>query len=214
MNIITDYHGNFICSGKLFLGPPRLYQNLQELQHDLSVVEEVTLLVGTLQGSYQVKSLIIRSFAHLTNFWLPVNNFLPIRYVQRCKRCKKRPNKSLFSNRILIFCVNYPFKEALRLNPPGLISRHYLQLLYIYIYAKHLQTSAQILFTQKNRWCILTETLLTAGDLKSNSNCLEMYCWRWWICNKSSAVIAVAAVLLGGEFWDATSLRECTTLTV
>ncbi|XP_047663192.1 rho guanine nucleotide exchange factor 10-like protein isoform X5 [Tachysurus fulvidraco] len=39
--------------GKLFLGPPKLYQELQELQHDLSVVEEVTLLVGTLQGSYQ-----------------------------------------------------------------------------------------------------------------------------------------------------------------
>uniref|UniRef100_A0A8C2E3D1 Rho guanine nucleotide exchange factor (GEF) 10-like b n=1 Tax=Cyprinus carpio TaxID=7962 RepID=A0A8C2E3D1_CYPCA len=41
------------CTRKLFLGPPRLYQELQELQHDLSVVEEVTLLVGTLQGSYQ-----------------------------------------------------------------------------------------------------------------------------------------------------------------
>ncbi|KAI1892503.1 hypothetical protein AGOR_G00134270 [Albula goreensis] len=39
--------------GKVFLGPPRLYQELQELQHDLSVVEEITLLVGTLQGSYQ-----------------------------------------------------------------------------------------------------------------------------------------------------------------
>ncbi|XP_029287640.1 rho guanine nucleotide exchange factor 10-like protein isoform X2 [Cottoperca gobio] len=40
-------------SGKAILGPPRLYQELQELQHDLSVVEEVTLLVGTLQGMYQ-----------------------------------------------------------------------------------------------------------------------------------------------------------------
>uniref|UniRef100_A0A1A8GQ38 Chromodomain helicase DNA binding protein 5 n=1 Tax=Nothobranchius korthausae TaxID=1143690 RepID=A0A1A8GQ38_9TELE len=40
-------------SGKALLGPPRLYQELQELQHDLSVVEEVTLLVGTLQGTYQ-----------------------------------------------------------------------------------------------------------------------------------------------------------------
>uniref|UniRef100_A0A8C8DWL5 Rho guanine nucleotide exchange factor (GEF) 10-like a n=1 Tax=Oryzias sinensis TaxID=183150 RepID=A0A8C8DWL5_9TELE len=38
---------------KTLLGPPRLYQELQELQHDLSVVEEVTLLVGTLQGTYQ-----------------------------------------------------------------------------------------------------------------------------------------------------------------
>lgn len=41
--------------GKAVLGPPRLYQELHELQHDLSVVEEVTLLVGTLQGLYQVR---------------------------------------------------------------------------------------------------------------------------------------------------------------
>ncbi|CAL8336717.1 unnamed protein product [Lota lota] len=41
------------AAGKAILGPPRLYQELQELQHDLSVVEEVTLLVGTLQGTYQ-----------------------------------------------------------------------------------------------------------------------------------------------------------------
>ncbi|XP_016345350.1 rho guanine nucleotide exchange factor 10-like protein isoform X2 [Sinocyclocheilus anshuiensis] len=40
-------------SGSVFLGPSRLYQELQELQHDLSVVEQVTLLVGTLQGTYQ-----------------------------------------------------------------------------------------------------------------------------------------------------------------
>uniref|UniRef100_A0A8C1GD28 Rho guanine nucleotide exchange factor (GEF) 10-like a n=1 Tax=Cyprinus carpio TaxID=7962 RepID=A0A8C1GD28_CYPCA len=37
----------------IILGPPRLYQELQELHHDLSVVEQVTLLVGTLQGTYQ-----------------------------------------------------------------------------------------------------------------------------------------------------------------
>uniref|UniRef100_A0A8C5D961 DH domain-containing protein n=1 Tax=Gouania willdenowi TaxID=441366 RepID=A0A8C5D961_GOUWI len=40
-------------TSKWFWAPPRLYQELQELQHDLSVVEEVTLLVGTLQGTYQ-----------------------------------------------------------------------------------------------------------------------------------------------------------------
>lgn len=44
-------------SGKVFLGPPRLYQELQELQHDLAVVEEVSLLVGTLHGTYQVPTL-------------------------------------------------------------------------------------------------------------------------------------------------------------
>ncbi|XP_062422147.1 rho guanine nucleotide exchange factor 10-like protein isoform X2 [Pungitius pungitius] len=40
-------------TGKVYLGPPRLYQELQELQHDLAVVEEVSLLVGTLHGTYQ-----------------------------------------------------------------------------------------------------------------------------------------------------------------
>uniref|UniRef100_A0AAQ5XK09 DH domain-containing protein n=1 Tax=Amphiprion ocellaris TaxID=80972 RepID=A0AAQ5XK09_AMPOC len=41
------------ASGKVFLGPPRLYHELEELQHDLAVVEEVSLLVGTLHGIYQ-----------------------------------------------------------------------------------------------------------------------------------------------------------------
>ncbi|XP_052425362.1 rho guanine nucleotide exchange factor 10-like protein isoform X2 [Carassius gibelio] len=45
--------GSSAGSGSIFLGPPRLYQELQELQHDLSVVEQVTLLVRTLQGTYQ-----------------------------------------------------------------------------------------------------------------------------------------------------------------
>ncbi|KAM7412370.1 hypothetical protein PAMA_022041 [Pampus argenteus] len=40
-------------TGKGFLGPPKLYQELEELQHDLAVVEEVSLLVGTLSGTYQ-----------------------------------------------------------------------------------------------------------------------------------------------------------------
>ncbi|XP_030632625.1 rho guanine nucleotide exchange factor 10-like protein [Chanos chanos] len=45
--------GSTAAPGKVILGPPRLYQELQELQHDLSVVEQVTLLIGTLQGTYQ-----------------------------------------------------------------------------------------------------------------------------------------------------------------
>ncbi|GAA6091160.1 rho guanine nucleotide exchange factor 10-like protein isoform X1 [Tachysurus ichikawai] len=45
--------GSSSTPGKVILGPPRLYQELHELQHDLSVVEQVTSLVGTLQGTYQ-----------------------------------------------------------------------------------------------------------------------------------------------------------------
>lgn len=64
---VTSPASLFLCraslSGKAVLGPPRLYQELHELQHDLSVVEEVTLLVGTLQGLYQVRR---RSAPHWT----------------------------------------------------------------------------------------------------------------------------------------------------
>ncbi|XP_028848367.1 rho guanine nucleotide exchange factor 10-like protein isoform X4 [Denticeps clupeoides] len=49
----TKWLGFNSTAGKVFMGPPRLYQELQELQHDLSVVENITLMVGTLQGSYQ-----------------------------------------------------------------------------------------------------------------------------------------------------------------
>uniref|UniRef100_A0A8C3AKD4 Rho guanine nucleotide exchange factor 10 like n=1 Tax=Cyclopterus lumpus TaxID=8103 RepID=A0A8C3AKD4_CYCLU len=40
-------------TGKVFLGSSRLYQELEELQHDMAVVQEVSLLVGTLHGTYQ-----------------------------------------------------------------------------------------------------------------------------------------------------------------
>ncbi|KAG8002371.1 Rho guanine nucleotide exchange factor 10-like protein [Nibea albiflora] len=54
-NVITArrHSSTFSTIGKVFLGPPRLYQELEELQHDLAVVEEVSLLVGTLHGTYQ-----------------------------------------------------------------------------------------------------------------------------------------------------------------
>ena len=51
-----DEDTNMCVPGKLILGPPRLYQDLEELQHDLDVVEQVTLMVGTLHGEYQVCS--------------------------------------------------------------------------------------------------------------------------------------------------------------
>ncbi|XP_048206307.1 rho guanine nucleotide exchange factor 10-like protein isoform X3 [Perognathus longimembris pacificus] len=38
---------------KVYLGPPRLFQELQDLQKDLAVVEQISLLVGTLHGTYQ-----------------------------------------------------------------------------------------------------------------------------------------------------------------
>lgn len=45
-----------LCPDKVYLGPPRLFQELQDLQKDLAVVEQITLLVSTLHGTYQVPS--------------------------------------------------------------------------------------------------------------------------------------------------------------
>ncbi|KFQ08302.1 Rho guanine nucleotide exchange factor 10-like, partial [Leptosomus discolor] len=38
---------------KVYLGPPRLLQELQNLKEDLEVVEQITLLISTLHGTYQ-----------------------------------------------------------------------------------------------------------------------------------------------------------------
>uniref|UniRef100_A0A2K6GZF2 Rho guanine nucleotide exchange factor 10-like protein n=1 Tax=Propithecus coquereli TaxID=379532 RepID=A0A2K6GZF2_PROCO len=41
------------AQNKVYLGPPRLFQELQDLQKDLAVVEQITLLISTLHGTYQ-----------------------------------------------------------------------------------------------------------------------------------------------------------------
>ncbi|XP_042348552.1 rho guanine nucleotide exchange factor 10-like protein [Plectropomus leopardus] len=51
--ITARLHSSNISADKVFLGAPRLYQELEELQHDLAVVKEVSLLVGTLHETYQ-----------------------------------------------------------------------------------------------------------------------------------------------------------------
>lgn len=40
----------------MYFGPPRLFQELQDLQKDLAVVEQITLLISTLHGTYQVRA--------------------------------------------------------------------------------------------------------------------------------------------------------------
>lgn len=45
---------HFSTQDKVYLGPPRLFQELQDLQKDLAVVEQITLLISTLHGTYQV----------------------------------------------------------------------------------------------------------------------------------------------------------------
>ncbi|XP_078095175.1 rho guanine nucleotide exchange factor 10-like protein isoform X1 [Mustelus asterias] len=46
-------------SSKIYMGPPRLYQELQELQQDLTVVNQISQLISTLHGTYQNLNLIV-----------------------------------------------------------------------------------------------------------------------------------------------------------
>ncbi|XP_067826705.1 rho guanine nucleotide exchange factor 10-like protein isoform X2 [Heptranchias perlo] len=46
-------------SSKIYMGPPRLYQELQELQQDLVVVNQISQLISALHGTYQNLNLTV-----------------------------------------------------------------------------------------------------------------------------------------------------------
>uniref|UniRef100_A0A3Q3Q3U4 DH domain-containing protein n=1 Tax=Monopterus albus TaxID=43700 RepID=A0A3Q3Q3U4_MONAL len=92
-------------SGKAALGPPQLYHELQELQHDLSVVEEVTLLVGTLQGTYQNLNTTVAQ-----DWCLALQRFIHIKeeQIQSANKCRLRlqvPGRPDKSGRPVSFMV-------------------------------------------------------------------------------------------------------------
>ncbi|XP_034091832.1 rho guanine nucleotide exchange factor 10-like protein isoform X3 [Gymnodraco acuticeps] len=73
--------------GKVFLGPPRLYHELEQLQHDLAVVEEVSLLVATLHGPYQnLNSLVSQDWS------LALQRLVRLKEeeIQNANRCRLR----------------------------------------------------------------------------------------------------------------------------
>ncbi|XP_061833617.1 rho guanine nucleotide exchange factor 10-like protein isoform X4 [Nerophis lumbriciformis] len=93
------------ASGKSILGPPRLYQELQELQHDLCVVEDVTLLVGTLQGTYQNLNTTVAQ-----DWCLALQRFIHIKeeQIQSANKCRLRlqvPGRPDKSGRPVSFMV-------------------------------------------------------------------------------------------------------------
>lgn len=44
----------FSCVDKLYMGPGQLYQDLQNLIHDLSLVNQISSMICSLKGNYQV----------------------------------------------------------------------------------------------------------------------------------------------------------------
>lgn len=45
-----------VCVDKLYMGPGQLYQDLQNLIHDLSLVNQISSMISSLKGNYQVLS--------------------------------------------------------------------------------------------------------------------------------------------------------------
>nr|XP_046252335.1 rho guanine nucleotide exchange factor 10-like protein isoform X2 [Scatophagus argus] len=96
---IIARHSSFTSgsTGKVFLDPPRLCQELEELQHDLAVVKEVSLLVGTLKGTYQNLNTTVSQDWHLA---LQRLIRLKEEEIQNANKCRlhlsvpRRPEKS------------------------------------------------------------------------------------------------------------------------
>ncbi|KAG2459350.1 ARGAL protein, partial [Polypterus senegalus] len=92
-------------TGRGFLGPPRLYQELQELQHDLAVVEHISQLVSMLQGTYQnLNSAVAQDWS------LALQRLIRIKEeeIQNANKCRLRlmvPGKPDKSGRPVSFMV-------------------------------------------------------------------------------------------------------------
>ncbi|KAM6924956.1 rho guanine nucleotide exchange factor 10-like protein [Xenentodon cancila] len=81
--------GKVIC----FLHPRRLYQELEELQHDLAVVKEVSELVGTLHGTYQNLNTIVSQDWCLALQRLIHLKEEEIQNANKCRICLSVPGK-------------------------------------------------------------------------------------------------------------------------
>ncbi|KAM9443496.1 rho guanine nucleotide exchange factor 10-like protein isoform 2-T4 [Clarias gariepinus] len=97
--------GSSSTPGKVILGPPRLYQELHELQHDLLVVEQVTGLVGTLEGTYQNLNTTVAQ-----DWCLALQRLIRIKeeQIQSANKCRLRlqvPGKPDKSGRPVSFMV-------------------------------------------------------------------------------------------------------------
>lgn len=72
---------------KLYMGPGQLYHDLQNLLHDLNVVGQISQLIGSLKGNYQVinkAGFIFKMYSCCKIAQL----FFPRTYV-RCFLCKE-----------------------------------------------------------------------------------------------------------------------------
>uniref|UniRef100_A0A8C0H8U3 Rho guanine nucleotide exchange factor 10 like n=1 Tax=Chelonoidis abingdonii TaxID=106734 RepID=A0A8C0H8U3_CHEAB len=92
-------------SNKMYLGPPRLFQELQDLQKDLAVVEQITLLISTLHGTYQNLNMTVAQ-----DWCLALQRMMRVKEeeIHSANKCRLRlllPGKTDKSGRPISFMV-------------------------------------------------------------------------------------------------------------
>ncbi|EPQ03031.1 Rho guanine nucleotide exchange factor 10-like protein [Myotis brandtii] len=90
---------------KVYFGPPRLFQELQDLQKDLAVVEQITLLISTLHGTYQNLNMTVAQ-----DWCLALQRLMRVKEeeIQSANKCRLRlllPGKPDKSGRPISFMV-------------------------------------------------------------------------------------------------------------
>uniref|UniRef100_A0A674K5E0 Rho guanine nucleotide exchange factor 10-like protein n=1 Tax=Terrapene triunguis TaxID=2587831 RepID=A0A674K5E0_9SAUR len=92
-------------ANKVYLGPPRLFQELQDLQKDLAVVEQITLLISTLHGTYQNLNMTVAQ-----DWCLALQRMMRVKEeeIHSANKCRLRlllPGKTDKSGRPISFMV-------------------------------------------------------------------------------------------------------------
>ncbi|CAK6440672.1 unnamed protein product [Pipistrellus nathusii] len=93
------------AQSKVYFGPPRLFQELQDLQKDLEVVEQITVLIGTLHGTYQNLNTTVAQ-----DWCLALQRLMRVKEeeIQSANKCRLRlllPGKPDKSGRPISFMV-------------------------------------------------------------------------------------------------------------
>ncbi|XP_036208984.1 rho guanine nucleotide exchange factor 10-like protein isoform X12 [Myotis myotis] len=93
------------AQSKVYFGPPRLFQELQDLQKDLAVVEQITLLISTLHGTYQNLNMTVAQ-----DWCLALQRLMRVKEeeIQSANKCRLRlllPGKPDKSGRPISFMV-------------------------------------------------------------------------------------------------------------
>ncbi|XP_068453209.1 rho guanine nucleotide exchange factor 10-like protein [Clinocottus analis] len=162
-------------TGKVFLGPPKLYEDLEELQHDLAVVQEVSLLVGTLYGTYQNLNTTVSQ-----DWCLALQRLirLKVEEIQNANKCRLRlsiPGKPDKSGR--------PVSIVVVFNTPSPLSK------ISWVNRLHL---AKIAHRQENTpgWECVEEDVKT----KAPSSCPQLTCQLPVFSSKTHSLKLVAAL--------------------